>query len=60
MCGSMLEATLGGREPIRLPTGETRYFLEDGDTVFLSGIARAGQYVPIGFGPCSAQIKGGI
>jgi fumarylacetoacetase len=57
MCGSLLEATLGGREPIRLPTGETRYFLEDGDTVFLSGTARAGRYVPIGFGPCSAQIK---
>jgi fumarylacetoacetase len=58
MCGSMIEATLGGLEPIRLPTGETRHFLEDGDTVFLSGTAWAGRYIPIGFGPCSAQIKG--
>jgi len=35
--GSMLELTLGGKQPLRLPNGETRGFLEDGDTVILRG-----------------------
>ncbi len=33
--GSLLEITRGGREPIQLPSGETRRFLEDGDEVIL-------------------------
>lgn len=57
--GSLLEATQGGRTPVRLPTGETRLFLEDGDTVVLTGSARAEGYVSIGFGPCIARVKGG-
>jgi len=57
-CGSLLEATQGGRSPIRLPDGETRSFLEDGDTVFLSGTARAAGFVSIGFGSCYAQVRG--
>ena len=57
--GSLIEATQAGRKPIRLPTGETRGFLEDGDTVILSATARANGFVPIGFGPCRAQVRGG-
>ena len=37
--GSLLEITKGGREPLTLESGETRRFLEDGDTVTL--LARA-------------------
>jgi len=54
--GSLLEISRGGKEPAVLPTGETRLFLEDGDEVTLSAVARAENYVPIGFGPCSAVI----
>lgn len=57
-CGSLLEATQGGKTPIRLPTGEMRTFLEDGDTVFLSGRMEAEGRVPIGFGACEATVVG--
>lgn len=33
--GSLLEATLRGARPLDLPDGETRAFLEDGDTVIV-------------------------
>ena len=33
--GSLLELSLGGKAPVKLPNGETRAFLEDGDTVIL-------------------------
>jgi fumarylacetoacetase len=55
--GSLLELTSGGKVPLRLPTGETRTFLEDGDEIALSAEAQAEGYVPIGFGECSATIQ---
>lgn len=54
--GSLMEITRGGREPILLPGGETRGFVEDGDEIILSARARADGYVPIGFGPCRAMV----
>lgn len=55
-CGSLLELTQGGREPVTLPTGELRRFLEDGDELTLTAAARADGAVSIGFGPCTARI----
>ncbi|WP_347302506.1 fumarylacetoacetase [Croceibacterium sp. TMG7-5b_MA50] len=54
--GSLMELTEGGRQPLPLPSGETRSFLEDGDEVTLSATARADGFVPIGFGPCRARV----
>jgi fumarylacetoacetase len=54
--GSMLELTRGGRAPITLASGETRRFLEDGDTVTLYARARRKGRVGIGFGPCAGTI----
>lgn len=54
--GSLLELTRGGQQPLELPTGETRTFLEDGDTLFLSAVAEAQGSVSIGFGPCAGTI----
>jgi fumarylacetoacetase len=54
--GSLLEISHGGKQPITLPTGETRTFLEDGDEVMLAASARAEGYAPIGFGSCRAMI----
>jgi fumarylacetoacetase len=54
--GSLLEATLGGKRSIRLPSGEERRFLEDGDEVKMTAHARKDGYVSIGFGTCSATI----
>lgn len=56
-CGSLLELSRGGAEPIRLPSGETRIFLEDGDEIALSGRLAADGYVTIGFGPCAGVVE---
>ncbi len=41
--GSLLELSGGGRQPVVLPNGEQRRFLEDGDAIVLRGFcARAG------------------
>ena len=49
--GSLMELSWAGREPFTLDTGETRGFLEDGDTMTLRGTAR-GDGFNIGFGDC--------
>ena len=55
--GSLLELAWGGKEPLPLPAGETRNFLEDGDTVTLRGFAGGGAAGPrIGFGACIGTI----
>jgi fumarylacetoacetase len=56
-CGSLLETTRGGREPVRLASGEERRFLEDGDEVFLVARARREGFVSIGFGECSGVVQ---
>ena len=53
--GSLLELTWNGRDPIALPGGQERRFLEDGDTVTLRGWCE-GAY-RIGFGTCSGTIR---
>jgi fumarylacetoacetase len=50
--GCMLELTRRGADPIRLPTGEIRRFLEDGDEVLLRGYCRRDGFAHIGFGEC--------
>jgi fumarylacetoacetase len=54
--GSLLELSARGREPIALPTGETRGFIEDGDEIiFRAHCAREGA-ARIGFGECRAVV----
>jgi fumarylacetoacetase len=55
-CGSILEATLGGKSPVTLASGEERRFLEDGDEVILQARGRRDGYAPVGFGECRAVI----
>jgi fumarylacetoacetase len=54
---SLLELSKGGREPIALPTGETRRFLEDGDEVIFRGYCERAGFARIGFGECRAVIE---
>jgi fumarylacetoacetase len=56
--GCLLEMTWGGKEPIALPNGETRTFLEDGDEVILRGYCERDGAVRIGFGECRGIIAG--
>ena len=53
--GALLELSWGGAEPITLDGGESRSFLEDGDTVTLTGAAQGDGYT-IGFGQCSGTV----
>jgi len=54
--GSLLELTTRGREPLILPTGETRGFIEDGDEIIFRGFAQKHGFRRIGFGECRAVI----
>ena len=54
-CGSLLELTWNGAEPLDLD-GAARRFLEDGDAVTLRGAAKGDGY-RIGFGACRGTIR---
>ena len=54
--GSLLELSQGGTRPITLPNGETRGFLEDGDTLTLRAWCQREGARRIGFGECSGTI----
>ena len=56
-CGSILEMTLGGRQPVSLPGGEERRFLEDGDEVLMQARAYREGCAPVGFGACRAVVQ---
>jgi hypothetical protein len=54
--GSQLELTVGGKQPVPLPNGETRSFLEDGDTVILRAWCEKPGFVRIGFAECRSTV----
>ena len=54
--GSMLELRQGGKQSITLDNGETRTFLEDGDTVILRAWCEAASAVRIGFGEARGTV----
>ena len=54
--GSLLELTLGGKQPLTLPNGEKRTFLEDGDTLILRGHCEREGAIRIGFGEASGTV----
>jgi fumarylacetoacetase len=54
--GCLLERTWRGTEPLQLPTGETRSFLEDGDEVVMRGVCRRDGARRIGFGECRGTV----
>ncbi|MDR3703849.1 MAG: fumarylacetoacetase [Candidatus Sulfopaludibacter sp.] len=55
--GCLLELTRRGAEPLELPTGEQRRFLEDGDEVIFRGWCEAPGYRRIGLGECRGVIS---
>jgi fumarylacetoacetase len=54
--GCLLERTRRGSEPLELPNGEIRKFLEDGDEVILRGWCEREGYPRIGFGECRGRV----
>ena len=56
--GCLLELTWRGAEPLTLPGGETRRFLEDGDEVVMRGWCERDGARRIGMGECRGVIVG--
>jgi len=55
--GCLLELTARGKDPISLPTGEQRKFLEDGDEVVLRGFCARDGFRRIGLGECRGLVS---
>ena len=53
--GCMLELTWRGANPLKLPNGETRKWLEDGDTLSITGWAQGDGY-RVGFGEVTGRV----
>lgn len=56
--GCLLERTWRGKEPLELPSGETRAFLEAEDEVSFTGRCERAGFVSIGFGGCGGMVEG--
>ena len=54
--GALIEQTAGGKQPITLPSGEMRTFLQDGDTVIMRGWCVRDGYARIGLGEATGRI----
>jgi fumarylacetoacetase len=54
--GALIELTAGGKQPLSLPNGETRTFLEDGDAVEIRGWCEKPGAARIGFGSCVGTV----
>jgi fumarylacetoacetase len=54
-CGSLLESTWNGKNPLELKEGGTRAFIEDGDELTLAGWCQGDGY-RVGFGTCVGAI----
>ncbi|HEX8757005.1 MAG TPA: fumarylacetoacetase [Steroidobacteraceae bacterium] len=58
--GSLLELTEGGKRPLRLESGETRTFVEDGDRVIMRGWCERPGRARVGFGEASGLVQPAI
>jgi fumarylacetoacetase len=54
--GALIEIVEGGKKPLTFANGETRTFLEDGDTVVLRGWCEKEGARRIGFGACRGTV----
>ncbi|MCV6626218.1 MAG: fumarylacetoacetase [Cellvibrionaceae bacterium] len=53
---AMIELTCGGKNPVTLPNGESRAFLEDGDTIVIRGFCQREGAARIGFGEAAGTV----
>ncbi|SOE97223.1 fumarylacetoacetate hydrolase [Burkholderia sp. D7] len=54
--GALIELTAGGKQPLSLPDGEQRTFLEDGDLIIMRGWCETAGAARIGFGECRGMV----
>ena len=53
---ALIELTTSGKNPVQLPNGESRTFLEDGDAIVIRGWCEKDGAARIGFGECVGTI----
>jgi fumarylacetoacetase len=58
--GSLLELSLGGKQPMPVADNETRTFLEDGDAVTIRGWCEAPRHTRIGFGEVTGRVLAAV
>jgi fumarylacetoacetase len=58
--GCLLELTARGSEPVHMPGGEQRRFLEDGDDVILRGFCERAGFTRIAVGDCQGIVHPAI
>ncbi|MFD8786274.1 fumarylacetoacetase [Kitasatospora sp. NPDC059599] len=56
--GALIELTWNGEEPLKLPDGTTRTFLEDGDEVVITATAPGADGTVVGFGEVTGRVRG--
>jgi fumarylacetoacetase len=56
--GCLLELSWRGQQPLTLPSGESRTFLENGDEVIMTGWCEAEGATRIGLGECRGIVQG--
>lgn len=54
--GCLLELTRDGAQPLHLPNGEIRHYMQNGDDLMLRGRCNRDDFVSIGFGACAGRI----
>ncbi|WP_395293599.1 fumarylacetoacetase [Kitasatospora hibisci] len=54
--GALIELTWNGEEPLKLPDGTTRTFLEDGDEVTITATAPGPDGTVVGFGEVTGRV----
>jgi fumarylacetoacetase len=54
--GSLLELSRGGKQPVTLPNGEQRTFLQDGDAVIMRAHCERAGFARIGFGVAAGRV----
>jgi fumarylacetoacetase len=53
---ALVELTVGGKQPLQLPNGEARTYLQDGDAIVLRGWCERPGATRIGFGECRGTV----
>jgi fumarylacetoacetase len=54
--GSLLEQTMGGKQFVKLEGGEERKFIQDGDSITITGWSGNAEDGLVGFGECEGTI----
>ncbi|KAF4339111.1 fumarylacetoacetase [Fusarium beomiforme] len=58
--GSLLEQTLGGKQFVKLEGGEERKFIQDGDSITITGWSGTADDGLVGFGECEGTIVAAV